>query len=195
MATSSEYLLKTFSDHHQITLVSNDGMNRLTRAKVNSLTEILQHLTPLPVVITGNDKFFSVGADLNEIRELSADAFAFAHLGQKLMNTLAQFPAPVIAAVSGFCMGGGLDLALACRVRVCSPNATFGHRGASLGIMTGWGGTQRLPRLIGKSAALQMFVCAQTLSAAEALQLGLVDQVSENPVALAGSYAARCFAR
>jgi enoyl-CoA hydratase len=195
VATSSEYLLKTFSDHHQITLVSSDGTNRLTRIKVTSLVDVFQTLTPLPIVLTGNERFFSVGADLNEIRELGADAFAFARLGQTLMNAVAHFPAPVIAALGGYCMGGGLDLALACHARVSSPNAVFGHRGASLGIMTGWGGTQRLPRLIGKSAALQMFICAQTLNAAKALHLGLLNQVSDDPVALARSYAARCFAR
>jgi enoyl-CoA hydratase len=133
VATSSEYLLKTFSDHHQITLVSNDGTNRLTRAKVVSLIDVFQSLTRLPVVLTGNERFFSVGADLNEIRELGADAFAFARIGQTLMNAVAHFPAPVIAAVGGYCMGGGLDLALACDARVSSPNAVFGHRGAWVG--------------------------------------------------------------
>jgi enoyl-CoA hydratase/carnithine racemase len=88
----------------------------------------------------------------------------------------------VIAAVSGYCMGGGLDLALACHRRIVAPNAVFGHRGASLGLITGWGGTQRLPRLIGKGRALQMFLAAEKISAAEALRVGLVDTLANDPV-------------
>lgn len=80
-------------------------------------------------------------------------------------------------------MGGGLDLALACHHRIASPHAIFGHRGAALGLVTGWGGTQRLPRLIGKARALEMFVCAEKLHASRALAIELVDAVAEDPVA------------
>jgi enoyl-CoA hydratase/carnithine racemase len=80
-------------------------------------------------------------------------------------------------------MGGGLDLALACRNRIASPHAVFGHRGAALGLITGWGGTQRLPRLIGRAAALQLFVAAEKLSAGQALRIGLVDAIADDPVA------------
>src|SRR5579872_2567976 len=99
------------------------------------------------------------------------------------MNAIAEFPAPVFAAVGGYCMGGGL--ALACHCRVASPHAIFGHRGAALGLITGWGGTQRLPRLVGKARALQMFVAAEKVNAREALRIGLVDAVAEDPVAWA----------
>ncbi|MCU1308535.1 MAG: Enoyl-CoA hydratase/isomerase [Acidobacteriaceae bacterium] len=98
------------------------------------------------------------------------------------MNVVDNYPAPVVAAISGYCMGGGLDLALACDYRISSPNAIFGHRGAALGIMTGWGGTQRLPRLIGKSRAMQMFLAAEKVHAEQALEIGLVDVVAESPV-------------
>jgi enoyl-CoA hydratase len=94
-----------------------------------------------------------------------------------------QFPAPVCAAIHGYCMGGGLDLALACHMRITHPHAIFGHRGAALGLITGWGGTHRLPRLIGKSQALKMFVAAEKLTAAHALELGLISRVSEHPIA------------
>jgi enoyl-CoA hydratase/carnithine racemase len=80
-------------------------------------------------------------------------------------------------------MGGGLDLALACDMRIAHPHATFGHRGAALGLITGWGGTQRLPRLIGKSRALKMFVAAEKLTAAKAFEIGLVTKVAADPVA------------
>jgi enoyl-CoA hydratase/carnithine racemase len=96
------------------------------------------------LIITGNDKFFSAGADLNEISHLSGpQAFEFSRKGQALMTAIDRFPVPVIAAIRGYCMGGGMDLALACDYRIAAPNAVFGHRGASLGVMTGWGGTQR----------------------------------------------------
>lgn len=80
-------------------------------------------------------------------------------------------------------MGGGLDLALACHRRIAAPNAVFGHRGAALGLITGWGGTQRLPGLIGKGCALEMFVAAEKIHAARAVEVGLVDAVAADPVA------------
>jgi enoyl-CoA hydratase/carnithine racemase len=98
------------------------------------------------------------------------------------MRTIAEYPSPVFAFIEGHCMGGGLDLALACHRRICAPNAIFGHRGAALGLMTGWGGTQRLPRLIGKGRAMQMFLAAEKLSAQQALAAGLVEAVVEDPV-------------
>lgn len=79
-------------------------------------------------------------------------------------------------------MGGGLDLALACHYRIASPNAAFGHRGAALGLMTGWGGTQRLPRLVGKARALEMLLTADKISALQAMKIGLVDAIAEDPV-------------
>jgi enoyl-CoA hydratase/carnithine racemase len=79
-------------------------------------------------------------------------------------------------------MGGGLDLALACHYRIVSPDAIFGHRGAALGLITGWGGTQRLSRLIGKASALQMFVAAEKIGAQYALESGLVDRIAEDPL-------------
>jgi enoyl-CoA hydratase/carnithine racemase len=101
------------------------------------------------------------------------------------MNVVANFSAPVCAAIHGYCLGGGLDLALACHCRVAARHAVFGHRGAALGLITGWGGTQRLPRLIGKPRALQMLVAAEKISAQEALRIGLVDALAEDPLAWA----------
>jgi enoyl-CoA hydratase len=103
-------------------------------------------------------------------------------MGQRLMLAVDDFPAPVYAAIYGYCMGGGLDLALACDVRIAHPHAVFGHRGAALGLITGWGGTQRLPRLVGKAKGLEMFVAAEKLTAAKALDIGLVSRVDEDPV-------------
>jgi enoyl-CoA hydratase/carnithine racemase len=167
-------------------LVSTDGTNRLTRDYVRSLTDVVDELAleKRPIVFAGNDRFFSAGAELEEISALDGlTAYEFSKMGQALMNAIDGFPAPVYAAVSGYCMGGGLDLALACRHRVASPNAVFGHRGAALGLITGWGGTQRLPRLIGRGRALEMFVAAEKIMAHQALRIGLVDAIAGDPVA------------
>ena len=181
---------------HVLRLTSPDGTNRLTRACVLALTTVIVEIKAqsIPLIITGNRQFFSVGADLNEIAALTGPgAYAFSAMGQTLMNSIASYPAPVIAAIEGHCMGGGLDLALACHRRIAAPHAVFGHRGAALGLMTGWGGTQRLPRLIGKGRALELFVAAEKISAARALEIGLVDVVAEDPVAEAMCQLAAAF--
>jgi enoyl-CoA hydratase/carnithine racemase len=173
-------------------LSSPDGTNRLTRACVLALTAVLAEIKDelknqiCPLIIAGSRQFFSVGADLNEIAALTGpEAYEFSAMGQALMNTIASYPAPVVAAIEGHCMGGGLDLALACHRRLAAPHAVLGHRGAALGLMTGWGGTQRLPLLIGKSRALELFVAAEKISAARALEIGLVDAIAADPIAAA----------
>lgn len=173
------------NDFRVLRFCSGDGMNRLTRQFVDGLMETLHELAcdPHPLIITGNHGFFSAGADLGEIAALTGpQAYEFSNVGQALMNSVEHFPAPVYAAVSGYCMGGGLDLALACHRRIASRNAIFGHRGAALGLVTGWGGTQRLPRLVGKARALQMFIAAEKIHAQQALQIGLVDAVADDPL-------------
>lgn len=165
-------------------LQSRDGMNRLSLEMLRELTWALATIpSDSPVILIGNKQFFSAGADLHEIAALTpARAYEFAMMGQALMNAVDQFPALVYAAIEGYCLGGGLDLALACHHRFAAPNSVFGHRGAALGLMTGWGGTQRLPRLIGKGRSLQMFCAAEQLDAACALQVGLVDAIAEDPL-------------
>ncbi len=178
-------------------LTSPDGTNRLTRACVVALNDAVVELVAQwrdeakkleqqfrPLIIAGNRKFFSVGADLNEIAALTgSEAYEFSGIGQSLMSAIASYPSPVIAAIEGHCMGGGLDLALACHRRIAAPHAVFGHRGAALGLMTGWGGTQRLPRLIGKSRAVELFIAAEKISAVRALEIGLIDALADDPVA------------
>ena len=172
-----------------LTLTSTDGANKLGREVIQELLGCMTRLRALAgegeiqrLVISGNKKFFSVGADLNQIAQLTgAKAFEFSRLGQTLMLLIDQFPVPVIAAIRGYCMGGAIDLALACHYRIASPDAVFGHRGASLGLITGWGGTQRLPRLIGTARAMQMFMLAEMVNAEEAKKIGLVDEIAEDP--------------
>jgi enoyl-CoA hydratase/carnithine racemase len=197
---AAEHLYTTEKQEHTVVLrlISDDSTNRLTRTRVLALTEVIAELAarqPAKLIITGNAHFFSAGADLHEIAELhGVQAFRFAHMGQRLMRSVEDFPAPTIAAIHGYCMGGGLDLALACAHRIAGPHAIFGHRGAALGLITGWGGTQRLPRLVGKARALQMFLAAEKLHAAEALRCGLVDAIADDPLAVALSFdrATRC---
>jgi len=138
------------------------------------------------IIFTGTDNVFLSGADIRELRLLStAAALDFSRRGQRLMEKLAETRQTVIAAINGYCMGGGLDFALACHIRVGSPQAVFAHPGARLGIITGWGGTQRLPRLIGKNNALEMFVSAKQITSNEAHRLGLITGIYD-PV-LAGA--------
>ena len=144
------------------------------------------------VVFNGTGDAFASGADIRELQVLTPDsARAFAERGQHLFQRIADARQLTIAAVNGYCMGGGLDLALACRVRVASPSAVFAHPGARLGIITGWGGTQRLPRLIGSARALELFTTARRLTAVEALEFGLVDVLAEDSLARAFEIAGR----
>ena len=168
-------------------MVSADGMNRLPLANFLKLGEILESLAAQdrvrPLILTGNNRFFSTGADLTEIRELTGDsAIQFSRRGQQVTDALDRFPALTIAAIRGYCMGGSMDTAMACDLRICSPDAVLGHRGAALGILTGWGGTQRLPRLVGRARALQMFLAGEVVNAQEALRIGLVNQVADDPL-------------
>lgn len=135
------------------------------------------------LIFTGTDDVFASGADLREISGVTSEtAVTFAERGQELMAKIAELPQRTIAAINGFCFGGALDFALACDKRIASPNAKFAHPGAGLGIITGWGGTQRLPRLIGRSAALEMFFTASPVDAERALQLGLIDAIDDDPL-------------
>jgi enoyl-CoA hydratase/carnithine racemase len=171
-------------------LTSQDGTNRLTRACITSLAGAVREMArdPRPLIITGNQKFFSAGADLNEIVALNGpEAFAFSKAGQTMTDAVDEFPALVIAAVNGYCMGGGLDLALACDRRIASPHAIFGHRGAALGLITGWGGTQRLAQIVGHARAIEMFVAAEKVDAKHALRYGLVERICDDPISEAMS--------
>lgn len=132
------------------------------------------------VIFTGVDNVFASGANLNEIAGVTGEtAREYALRGQNLMKKISELPQKTIALVNGFCFGGALDLALSCKRRIATPNAIFCHPGANLGIMTGWGGTQRLPRLIGQAKALEMFLTAKRVGADEALQIGLVDEIRQ----------------
>lgn len=153
-----------------------------TLAELDATISALTAQTHLSAIIfTGTGDAFASGADIRELRALTpAAAQEFARRGQSLMQKIADAPQLTIAAVNGYCMGGGLDLALACDLRCASPSAVFAHPGARLGIITGWGGTQRLPRLIGQTRALELFMTARRVTATEAYEIGLVNRVGEH---------------
>ena len=167
--------------------------NPLSVAILEQLDEIIDRLGDDidAMIFTGTDDVFASGADLHEIAEVTAEnAIGFARRGQNLMAKIASLRQTTIAAINGFCFGGALDLALACDVRIASPNAKFAHPGTGLGIITGWGGTQRLPPLIGEAASLEMFFTASPIDAERALWLGLINEIADDPLAAALSKAA-----
>ena len=135
------------------------------------------------LIFTGRDGVFAAGADLKEIGSLTADeAKTFGLRGQTIMTRIANSNAATIAAIDGPCFGGAFDLSLACDERIATSTSVFCHPGAGLGIMTGWGGTQRLPRLIGESRALEMFLTARRVTAEDALIFGIIDSISVDPL-------------
>jgi enoyl-CoA hydratase/carnithine racemase len=133
------------------------------------------------VIFTGTGNVFASGADLREISRVRPDnAVEYALRGQTLMTRISKLEQSTIAFVNGFCFGGALDLALSCKRRIATKDAEFCHPGAGLGIITGWGGTQRLPRLIGESRTLEMLFTARRVGAREALEIGLIDEIVES---------------
>ena len=138
------------------------------------------------IIFTGAGGSFASGADIRELAALAPEAAEeFARRGQRLTRKISGAAQLTIAAIDGYCMGGGLDLALACGLRVASPSSAFAHPGARLGVITGWGGTQRLPRLVGHARALELFLTARRLTGAEAFEMGLVNFLSDSPLELA----------
>ena len=131
------------------------------------------------VLLTGaGPKAFAAGADISELAGLDTDSGrAYAALGQVFSRRLETFGKPVIACINGFALGGGCELAMACTLRLASDAARFGQPEVKLGLIAGFGGTQRLPRLVGRGAALKILLSGAIVSAAEALRIGLVDEV------------------
>ena len=156
---------------------------RLTRRLLDKIEELLERIEEdrpfRGLVLAANFQSFATGAEIEEIAGLQGVAARdFAERGQRLMRRMRAFPLPLVAAIRGFCLGGGLDMALACHTRVAAYDSSFGHPGGALGLITGWGGTQRLPRLLGKPAALQLLLTGERIPATQALTLGLVDELA-----------------
>jgi len=131
------------------------------------------------VIVTGTGRFVCAGADINELAHLHTDhgGAEFASRGQALLNRIERSDKPVLAAINGTCVGGGLELALACHIRVAVAGAMLGLPEIKLGLIPGFGGTQRLPRIVGPSKAAEMILTGKSVSAEEALQIGLLSRL------------------
>lgn len=145
-----------------------------------NLTDLLEDPEVQSIILTGTREVFLSGADIRELATLDSDrANAFSQLGQAVTQKIATAQQVTIAAINGYCIGGGLDIALACDIRLASRSAVFAHPGATLGIITGWGGTQRLPRMVGRSTANEMFLTCRRIDSDEALRIGLVSGIHD----------------
>ena len=131
------------------------------------------------IIITGSgDKAFIAGADIKLMEKLDKKGGKeFGELGQKVTNLIEESPIPVIAAINGFALGGGCEIALACHLRFASKNAKFGQPEVKLGLIPGWGGTQRLPKIVGKGNAIELIIGGHIIDSNEALRIGLVNKV------------------
>ena len=168
-----------------LTIDRPKALNALNQATLAEIQRALQDAATDPavrgVIVTGaGDKAFVAGADITEIAAVSPlQAQAFTRQGQAVFDLVETLGKPVIAAVNGYALGGGCELAMACTLRIASENAAFGQPEVKLGVMPGFGGTQRLPRLVGKGRAMQIILTAQNIDAREAHRIGLVNEVVE----------------
>lgn len=160
-----------------------DVRNAMNRAVLRAFHDHLDALTEEDVralIITGTDGAFSAGADLREVRTLtSSEGRVFSRMGHALFERIEQLPYPVLAAINGHALGGGCELACACDVRYAVASARLGQPESTVGMIPGWGGTFRLPRIIGTAAAKELIFTGALIDAHEAHELGLVNRVYE----------------
>jgi enoyl-CoA hydratase len=167
-----------------IVTIDNPGaLNALNGPTLTQLDQVFDHLAGNAevkgVIITGGgEKSFVAGADINEFLQVKGNtAAAFMARGQRIFDRIEAFDRPVIAAINGFALGGGNELAMSCDIRIAAENALFGQPEVNLGIIPGYGGTQRLPRLIGPGKAKEIIFADERINAQEALRIGLVQRV------------------
>ena len=175
------------SDNGSVSIVTINRPDKLNALNIEVIDQLSQCMTQLEkdssvrcIILTGEgQKAFVAGADISEFANFSVPEGTklSAEGHEKLFNLVSKLNTPVIAAINGFALGGGLELAMSCHMRVASDNARMGLPEVSLGVIPGYGGTQRLPELIGKGRAMEMIASAQMIDAAKALQYGLVNHV------------------
>ncbi len=163
--------------------IDNPPANALSTQVINELSNTLDSLTERDdtkvIVITGKGKFFCAGADIKEIAKINSakEAKEFSHLGQGLIKKMLNLQKPIIAAINNVCLGGGLELAMACHIRIATDNARLGLPEIALGIIPGFGGTQLLPRLVGIGKSIEMILTGEPVLAKDIRELGLVNHV------------------
>lgn len=179
------YQLLTFDVADRIATITvnrPDKLNALNDATIAELGQAIDEARSREdvagVILTGAGRAFVAGADISELSAQSPfDARARSSRGQEVFRRFETSPKPVVAAVNGFALGGGCELAMACHIRLASEHAKFGQPEVKLGIVPGYGGTQRLPRLVGKGRALQLLLTGEIIDASEAVRIGLANAV------------------
>jgi enoyl-CoA hydratase len=167
-----------------ITINRPEALNALNKTVLEELYQVFGEIQAdenvRVAILTGEGRSFVAGADIAQMSNLTvAEGRAFGAFGQKVMNFIEEIETPVIAAVNGFALGGGCELAMACDFRIASSKAKFGQPEVGLGITPGFAGTQRLPKLVGKGMAKMLILTADTINADEAYRIGLVEKVVE----------------
>lgn len=181
----SNLLIETDQHVRTITINRHDKLNALNNAVLDELRAAFEDAAADPdvkgIILTGaGEKAFVAGADIRELSSLDGDTGrAASERGQAIFAGIEDFPKPVIAVVNGYALGGGTELALACHVRIGTASAVFGLPEVSLGLIPGYGGTQRLTRLVGKGRAFELIMTGRQVKAEEALSIGLVNRVAE----------------
>jgi enoyl-CoA hydratase/carnithine racemase len=181
--TASTMLSRTVENFVATVTINHPPANTLTPELLAELDNVFgllaQDDTVKAVVLTGTGRFFIAGADIRVLASIpsSREGEAIALQGQAILNKIEALEKPVIAAINGVCLGGGLELAMCCHIRLAAEGARLGQPEINLGIMPGFGGTQRLPRIIGQSKATELILTGDPISAQEAKALGLVSQV------------------
>lgn len=178
-------LLKTLQPNGTLTITISrpDALNALNAEVLDKLREIIEdayrNTEVRGLIVTGEgEKAFVAGADIKELASLNKEqALALAQRGQQLFRQIEDCPKPVIAAINGFALGGGCELAMSCHIRIATANAKFGQPEVNLGIIPGYGGTQRLTQLVGRGKALELMLTGDMITAQEAMALGLVNHV------------------
>ena len=176
--------LLTISHHVARITLHNPPANVLNLSVLKELELVLNEVETdeyvRVVIVTGTGRFFCAGADINELAHLTSahGGAEFSVRGQSLLNRIERSEKPVLAVINGTCVGGGLELALACHIRVAAAGAILGLPEIKLGLIPGFGGTQRLPRVVGASKAAELILTGESLPAEEALRIGLVSRVA-----------------
>jgi enoyl-CoA hydratase/carnithine racemase len=183
MEDAMNHQLLTISHHIARITLHNPPANTITGAVLKDLEQVLSEIEQddyvRSVIVTGSGRFFCAGADMHELMRLNSSHAGtdFALHGQALFNHIERCDKPVLAAINGICVGGGLELALACHMRIAATGASLGLPEIKLGLIPGFGGTQRLPRVVGVSKSVEMLLTGETVTADEALKVGLLSRV------------------
>lgn len=180
----TEYMNLKIEDNDRIRVITISKESNLNPLDIETLEEIrtaMEESGGKIIVIRGSDRAFSAGANIKKFESLdSRGAYDMARRGHMVMDFIASYGRPVIAAINGFALGGGFELALACDVRIASPETKLGLTETNLGILPGWGGTQRLKLIAGRSKAFELISLGRMITAEEAQRFGIINSVSED---------------